>query len=52
MAKYDNSDYQCACAVRYAGKHCEIGILHYYQVSDRRIGYSTFYNTKSFNFSL
>ena len=48
VAKYENNDYHCACAVGYTGKHCEIGILHYCQVSySLLIGYSTFVKIKS-----
>ena len=27
VAKYEDGDYQCACAVGFVGAHCEIGIL-------------------------
>ena len=42
MAKYDNNDYHCACAVGYAGKYCEIGIYINCQISDTLIGCFTF----------
>ena len=35
MAKYENNDYQCACAVGYVGQHCEIGIRNRQLKRDR-----------------
>ena len=35
VAKYEDGDYQCACAAGYVGKHCEIGIsTHQFGIPD------------------
>ena len=35
VAKYEDGDYQCACAAGYVGKHCKIGIsTHQFGILD------------------